>query len=81
MSEAFLSTPGGRLKSARERLGLSLADAAKKCGVGRQSLWDLESGKRSATLDRLWGIATALEIDPAELDPRLASNQLKRKNR
>lgn len=72
-AEPFLSDVTTRLKSAREKLGISQAEAARRCAIGPVSWNDLESGKRSATLDRLWGLATALGIDPHELDPRLAS--------
>lgn len=38
---------GERLKEERERLGISQADFAKACGVGRTAQFNYESGKRS----------------------------------
>lgn len=38
---------GKRLKEERERLGISQADFAKACGVGRTAQFNYESGKRS----------------------------------
>lgn len=44
---------GKRLKEERERLGISQADFAKACGVGRTAQFNYESGKRSPDGDYL----------------------------
>jgi len=45
---------GKRLKGERERLGISQADFAKACGVGRTAQFNYESGKRSPDGDYLY---------------------------
>ena len=68
------STPGQRLRAAREQLGLSCAEAAARMSppIGKQSWLDAERGK-GRSLDWWYGAALALGIDPHDLDPRLAS--------
>lgn len=68
-----------RVRAARLGLGITVAEAARRCGIGHQAWTDLERGRKgdgtamSVSLDRLWLIAESLGIDPHELDPRLAS--------
>ncbi|MDP2829212.1 MAG: helix-turn-helix domain-containing protein [Sulfuricellaceae bacterium] len=45
---------GKRLKEERERLGMSQADFAKACGVGRTAQFNYESGKRTPDGDYLY---------------------------
>lgn len=71
-AEPELSEVGNRLVAARERAGLDRQAAADKLGCGYQSLYDLESGKRHPSLERLLQIANAWGVDPASLDERLA---------
>jgi transcriptional regulator with XRE-family HTH domain len=47
------SQQGKRLKEERERLGISQADFATACGVGRTAQFNYESGKRSPDGDYL----------------------------
>ena len=67
-------TPGARLRAARERLGLSLAEAAARFDppISKQSWGDAERG-RYRSLDWWYSAALALGIDPHTLDERLAS--------
>lgn len=53
---------GARLKEERERLGISQADFAKACGVGRTAQFNYESGKRSPDGNYLHA-AGALGVD------------------
>jgi transcriptional regulator with XRE-family HTH domain len=75
------TTAADRLKAVRERLGLSQDQIAKQLGIGRASWADLETGHRSPSLERLWDIAMALQIDPHTLDSRLASVKPKPKGK
>ena len=67
-----------RLKAVRVRLGITQSAAAKACGINRASWNDMEAGRREPTLDRLWGIASKLGVDPYELDPRFMSTRMAR---
>lgn len=62
-----------RLIAARESVGLDRSQAAERLGVTYAALHSLESGRKTPSLDRLYEIATAWNIDPAILDQRLAS--------
>ena len=64
---------GIRLAQARESLGLTRGQAAERIGVSPGYWSDLESGRKTATLDKLWEYAGSLGVDPSSLDPRLAS--------
>ena len=66
-------SPPDRLRAALAARGLSVAEAARRLGVRRESLSQYATGARAPTLDWLHGVAVALDIDPAELDDRLAS--------
>lgn len=72
-------TAGPRVRATRERLGLTIAESARRCGIGHQSWADLERGhlgdgrEFGVSLDRLFLIAEGLGVDPHELDDRLAS--------
>ena len=68
------TTPGARLRAAREQLGLSCAEAGARMAppVGKQSWLDAERGK-PRSLDWWYSAALALGVDPHEIDPRLAS--------
>lgn len=57
---------GKRLKEERERLGISQADFAKACGVGRTAQFNYESGKRSPDGDYLYA-AGELGVDTGYL--------------
>lgn len=70
-----------KIRAARESQGFTVAEAAKRCGISHQAFSDLERGRKSdgsgfsISLDRLWLIAVALEVDPSSLDERLASTK------
>lgn len=58
-----------KIKTLRERLGLSQDDAARKAGFkGRQYWYNIESGKRTnIKIDTLEAIAKALGVKAADL--------------
>jgi transcriptional regulator with XRE-family HTH domain len=59
---------GARLRSARQRLGLTLKDVSDKSGSSIAYLSDLERGLlKNPTLDTLTGLASALDVSLNEL--------------
>lgn len=63
------------LSELRGRLGLSQRQCAERLGVSASYVGDLESGRRSPSLDWLFAAAEALGVDPHDLDPRLHSRR------
>jgi transcriptional regulator with XRE-family HTH domain len=61
----LLKTP--RLRELRERAALSQEDLAKKAGVARATIADLEANKRPARPSTRRKLAEALAVEPAEL--------------
>lgn len=55
------------LKRHRTRRGLSLVALARASGIAKATLTSIESGSANPTIDTLWSIAEALDIDFAEL--------------
>ncbi|GAA2304806.1 XRE family transcriptional regulator [Streptomyces kunmingensis] len=51
---------GRRLKGLRGERGLSLSELARRSGVGKGTLSELESGLRNPTLETLYALTTAL---------------------
>ncbi|MGY0489620.1 helix-turn-helix domain-containing protein [Streptomyces sp. WG-D5] len=51
---------GRRLKRLREDDGLSLSELARRSGVGKGTLSELETGRRNPTLETLYALTTAL---------------------
>jgi transcriptional regulator with XRE-family HTH domain len=58
---------GGVLKNMRERAGLSQKELAGAAGISRVYLWQLESDKKSPTLDVFFTVCKALRVSPALL--------------
>lgn len=58
---------GTRVRQERERLGLSLTDAATAAGCNVGTWQSVEDGKHWPSAERLAGIAAALQVSPAEL--------------
>ena len=61
----MLKTP--RLRELRERAALSQEDLAKRSGVSRATIADLEADKRPARPSTRRKLAKALEVAPHEL--------------
>ena len=55
------------LRRLRHERGLTQHDLAEKSGVGRIYIWQLEHCIYSASLKIIQKLATALDIEPAEL--------------
>jgi transcriptional regulator with XRE-family HTH domain len=52
---------GERLRRLRQDRGLSLSELARRSGVGKGTLSELETGQRNPTLETLYALTTALE--------------------
>ncbi|WP_329362317.1 helix-turn-helix domain-containing protein [Streptomyces sp. NBC_00669] len=51
---------GRRLRALREERRLSLSELARRSGVGKATLSELEGGRRNPTLETLYALTTAL---------------------
>lgn len=65
--EASLIVLGERLRSIRNGLGMTLADAARVTGTGASTLSKIELGQMSPTYDMLQKIVRGLKIDIVDL--------------
>jgi DNA-binding XRE family transcriptional regulator len=67
--DQFYFQLGMKLRSKREKAGLTQADLAGAIGISRTSLTNMECGKQRLLVDQLAIICRELEIDPSELIP------------
>ncbi|HET6570921.1 MAG TPA: helix-turn-helix transcriptional regulator [Solirubrobacterales bacterium] len=58
---------GGRLREARERLGLTQEEVARRSGVHVTEISRMEAGKRDPKISTLRRLANALEVKPGQL--------------
>jgi transcriptional regulator with XRE-family HTH domain len=65
---------GTNLRAARERLGLSQEQVANRCGVHATEVSRIEGGKRDPRVSTVVRLARAVEVEPAELLRRPASD-------
>lgn len=63
---------GGRLRAARERLGLKQEDLAGLLGKTAGFISDVERGRRNVTLDWLADVADKIGVPRSSLSPELA---------
>jgi transcriptional regulator with XRE-family HTH domain len=61
---------GKLLRTERKRVGLSQEALAKRVGVARTSITNLEQGTQSVGLELLLELSSALGIEPSTLLPR-----------
>lgn len=64
---ALLATVGARIRSLRQRRGLSRRELSERSGVSERFLAQLESGQGNISLGRFADVAEALDTTPAEL--------------
>jgi len=55
------------LRRERQQQGLSLSETAKRAGIGKSTLSQLESGGGNPSVETLWAIATALDVQISRL--------------
>ena len=60
---------GNRIRAERKKKGLSQEELAKKSNLERPSVVLIENGRQKLPIDRLYLIASALELHPHRLLP------------
>lgn len=67
---APLSVIAASLRRERKRSGLSLAEVARRAGIAKSTLSQLESGAGNPSVETLWALGVALDVPFARLvDP------------
>ena len=70
MAEELLRVIAATLRRERERAGLSLSELAKRAGVAKSTLSQLEAAAGNPSVETLWAIGTALGVPFSRLvDP------------
>lgn len=64
-----------RLRDARKGAGVTQARLADLVGATQQWIYQVETGRRPASLETVRSIALALDLDPHDFDRRLASER------
>lgn len=68
------------LTRERSRTGLSLAEVARRAGIAKSTLSQLESGNGNPSLETLWALCVALDIPFARLlEPQASQTQVIRR--
>lgn len=62
-------TTGSRLRGLRAERGLSLSELSRRSGIGKGTVSELENDRRSARLDTLFALSTALNAPLGALLP------------
>ncbi|MEV4437294.1 XRE family transcriptional regulator [Streptomyces sp. NPDC049555] len=72
-----LETIAAGLRRERARSGLSLSEVARRAGVSKSTLSNLESGSGNPNLETLWALCVALDVPFSRLlDPPRRSTQV-----
>jgi transcriptional regulator with XRE-family HTH domain len=70
MAQAPLDVIAFSLRRERERVGLSLSELAKRAGIAKSTLSQLESGSGNPSVETLWALGVALDVPFSRLvDP------------
>lgn len=78
-SGAPLTVIAQALRRERDRANLSLSEVAKRAGVAKSTLSQLESGNGNPSIETLWALCVALEVPFSRLvDPPRAAVRLLR---
>ncbi|MCK0520546.1 helix-turn-helix domain-containing protein [Williamsia sp. DF01-3] len=67
MAGAPLQAIAAALQRERKRTGLSLAEVARRAGVAKSTLSQLEAGNGNPSVETLWALSTALDVPFAHL--------------
>lgn len=57
-----LATIAAALRRERERAGLSLTELARRAGIAKSTLSQLESGSGNPSVETLWALGVALDV-------------------
>ncbi|MFI5838556.1 helix-turn-helix domain-containing protein [Catenuloplanes sp. NPDC051500] len=66
-SEPPIAVIAAALKRERDRLGLSLAEVARRAGVAKSTLSQLEAGSGNPSVETLWSLGNALDVPLSRL--------------
>lgn len=66
-TQAPLATIAASLQQERHRAGLSLAEVARRAGVAKSTLSQLESGQGNPSVETLWALSVTLDVPFARL--------------
>jgi len=76
---APLHTIAAALRRERERHGISLAELARRAGIAKSTLSQLEAGAGNPSVETLWALAVALDVPFSRLiDPPTAPVHVQR---
>jgi transcriptional regulator with XRE-family HTH domain len=64
---APLAVIAASLRAERRRAGLSLAEVARRAGIAKSTLSQLESGTGNPSIETLWALGIALDVPFARL--------------
>lgn len=67
MAQAPLDTIAFSLRRERERAGLSLSELAKRAGIAKSTLSQLEAATGNPSVETLWALSVALDVPFASL--------------
>jgi transcriptional regulator with XRE-family HTH domain len=70
MTEPPLAAIAAALRRERERAGLSLTEVARRAGLAKSTLSQLEAGTGNPSIETLWALGVALDVPFSQLvDP------------
>jgi transcriptional regulator with XRE-family HTH domain len=76
---SVISVIAASLQRERRRAGLSLAETARRAGIAKSTLSQLESGTGNPSVETLWALCVTLDVPFAELiEPRRPKVQVVR---
>jgi transcriptional regulator with XRE-family HTH domain len=67
ISEESKAILAANLRRLRTEVGLSQEELADRAGVHRTYISSVERGQRNVSLENIFGLATALGVDPRDL--------------
>jgi transcriptional regulator with XRE-family HTH domain len=76
-AKGFYAEIGTLIGLARRKRAMNQEQLAAKSGIGRPRLASIETGRQKVSVDALWRIAWALEVDLQELVPAPERNTAK----
>lgn len=66
-----LAAIAAALRRERQRVGLSLSELAKRAGIAKSTLSQLEAGQANPSIETLWALGVALDVPFSRLvDPQ-----------
>lgn len=69
--EPIYKTIGGIIRQRRRRLELPQAELARRLGISRATLANIETGRQRVLVHHVYALAEALDIKPSDLLPQV----------